>query len=91
MAAVDKIEDQRKPEDFIGHRNRKPVVLSAKGGNYISKSNNSSSSLKFVDFASPHLFGLGSAHSVFASQTSKTFNAYALINKNFSMLKLSPT
>ena len=22
MAAVDKIEDQRKPEDFIGHRNR---------------------------------------------------------------------
>ena len=23
VAAVDKIEDQRKPEDFIGHRNRK--------------------------------------------------------------------
>ena len=22
MAAVDKIEDQRKPDDFIGHRNR---------------------------------------------------------------------
>ena len=22
VAAVDKIEDQRKPEDFIGHRNR---------------------------------------------------------------------
>ena len=22
MAAVDKIEDQRKPEDFVGHRNR---------------------------------------------------------------------
>ena len=25
VAAVDKIEDQRKPEDFIGHRNRKSV------------------------------------------------------------------
>ena len=32
VAAVDKIEDQRKPEDFIGHRNRKPVLLSAKVG-----------------------------------------------------------
>ena len=27
VAAVDKIEDQRKPEDFIGHRNRKQVDL----------------------------------------------------------------
>ena len=35
MAAVDKIKDQRKPEDFIGHRNRKPVLLSAKVGIYI--------------------------------------------------------
>ena len=32
VAAVDKIEDQREPEDFIGHRNRTPVLLSAKGG-----------------------------------------------------------
>ena len=29
MAAVDKIEDQRKPEDFIGHRNTARQVLSA--------------------------------------------------------------
>ena len=29
VAAVDKIEDQRKPEDFIGHRNRARQVLSA--------------------------------------------------------------
>ena len=35
MAAVDKIEDQRKPEDFIGHRNRTPVLLSAKEENYL--------------------------------------------------------
>ena len=27
VAAVDKIEDQRKPEDFVGHRNRKSIVL----------------------------------------------------------------
>ena len=33
VAAVDKIEDQREPEDFIGHRNRTPVPLSAKVGN----------------------------------------------------------
>ena len=33
VAAVDKIEDQRKPEDFIGLRNRPPVVQTAKGGN----------------------------------------------------------
>ena len=25
VAAVDKIEEKRKPEDFIGHRNRKPA------------------------------------------------------------------
>ena len=31
MAAVDKIEDERKPEDFIGHRNRKSPL--ATGGN----------------------------------------------------------
>ena len=29
VAAVDKIEDQRKPEDFIGHRNITRQVLSA--------------------------------------------------------------
>ena len=27
VAAVDKIEDQRKPDDFIGHRNRKTPPL----------------------------------------------------------------
>ena len=36
VAAVDKIKDQRKPKDFIGHLNRTPVVLSAKEGNFIS-------------------------------------------------------
>ena len=35
VAVVDKIEDQRKPEDFIGHRNRTPVVQTAKVGNFI--------------------------------------------------------
>jgi len=29
VAAVDKIEGKRKPEDFIGHRNRTRQVLSA--------------------------------------------------------------
>ena len=28
VAAVDKIEDQRKPDDFIGHRNRKNPLRS---------------------------------------------------------------
>ena len=27
VAAVDKIEDQRKPEDFVGHRNRTPGTI----------------------------------------------------------------
>ena len=26
VAAVDKIEDKRKPEDFIGHRNRRSLI-----------------------------------------------------------------
>ena len=39
VAAVDKIEDQRKPEDFIGHRNRAPVLLSAKVGKLTYKLN----------------------------------------------------
>ena len=30
VAAVDKIEDQRKPEDFIGYRNRARQVLSCR-------------------------------------------------------------
>ena len=48
MAAVDKIEDQRKPEDFIGHRNRTPVVLLTKVGNHISNSSSSNSFSKDV-------------------------------------------
>ena len=37
VAAVDKIEDQRKPEDFIGHRNRRNwQTLSAKQFNLIN-------------------------------------------------------
>ena len=27
VAAVEKIEDQRKPDDFFGHRNRTSIVL----------------------------------------------------------------
>jgi len=27
VAAVDKIEEKRKPDDFIGHRNRPPALL----------------------------------------------------------------
>ena len=27
MAAVDKIEEKRKPDDFIGHRNRTPAPI----------------------------------------------------------------
>ena len=34
VAAVDKIEDQRKPEDFVGHRNRTPGTKNGKGGVY---------------------------------------------------------
>ena len=32
VAAVDKIEDQRKPEDFIGHRNRGACAAISKRG-----------------------------------------------------------
>ena len=35
MAAVDKIEDQRKSENFIGHRNKIPVVQYAKVGIFV--------------------------------------------------------
>ena len=36
VAAVDKIEDQRKPEDFIGHRNRGACGAISKRGNGVS-------------------------------------------------------
>ena len=32
MAAVDKIEEKRKPEDFIGHRNRRAAHADVKQG-----------------------------------------------------------
>ena len=32
VAAVDKIEDKRKPEDFIGHRNRRAAHADVKCG-----------------------------------------------------------
>ena len=32
VAAVDKIEGKRKPEDFIGHRNRESAATSSKTG-----------------------------------------------------------
>ena len=50
VAAVDKIEDQRKPEDFIGHRNRTPVLLSAKEGNY---------SFLVIDYKNERFFSFG--------------------------------
>lgn len=34
VAAVDKIEDKHKPEDFIGYRNRKIAATSSKTGGY---------------------------------------------------------
>ena len=36
VAAVDKIEDQRKPEDFIGHRNRTACAAISKRGEFQS-------------------------------------------------------
>ena len=37
VAAVDKIEDQRKPEDFIGHRNRGTCPAISKRGKFLAK------------------------------------------------------
>ena len=76
-------------ERASGNRNRTPVVLCAKEGNYISKRKSSISFSKLVPSIVLQLLGFFQSSS--ALQTSNTPKAYAFTNNSFSILKESPT